>query len=129
MLSDSLPSLSDSQRVTFDLGSFSAGVEAKAVTWTAPGVRWQLKPVSPNHGKPVVMGVFESARWIADITVWITGEAELVTVRLADGWSVNKHYDLASPDDLEVAFDELAALIVQGSVPDAAVTAWIKRWK
>ena len=129
MLSDSLSSLCDSQRVTFDLGSFSVGVEAKAVTWTALGVRWQLKPVSPNYGKSVVTGVFESARWIGDMTVWITGEAELATVRLADGWNVNKHYDFASPDDLEVAFDELAALIVQGSVPDAAVTAWVKRWK
>jgi hypothetical protein len=129
MLSDSLPSLCDSQRVTFDLGSFSVGVEAKAATWTALGVRWQLKPVSPNYGKPVVTGVFESARWIGDMTVWITGEAELVTVRLADGWNVNKHYDLASSGDLEIAFDELAALIAQGSVPNAAVTAWIKRGK
>jgi hypothetical protein len=113
--------------VTFDLGSFSAGVEARAVTWTALGVRWQLKPVSPNYGKPVVAGVFESARWFGDMTVWITGEAELLTVRLADGWNVNKHYDLASPDDLEIAFDELTTLIVHGSVLDGAVTAWIKR--
>jgi hypothetical protein len=92
-------------------------------------VRWQLKPVSTNFGKPVVSGVFESTRWIGEMTVWITGEAELVTVRLADGWNVNEHYDLASPDDLEIAFNELAALIVQGSLPDAAVTAWIKRGK
>jgi hypothetical protein len=76
MLSDSLPSLCDSQRVTFDLGSFCVGAEAKAATW-----------------------------------------------------SVNKHYDLASSGDLEIAFDGLAALIAQGSVPNAAVTAWDKRGK
>jgi hypothetical protein len=124
-----VPSPWDSQRVTFDLGSFSARVEARAVTWTALGVKWRLKPVSPNYGKAVVAGVFESARWIGDMTVWITGEAELLTVRLADGWNVNKHYDLASPDDLEAALDELTALIVHGSVPDGTVTAWIKRGK
>ncbi|MBO0823527.1 MAG: hypothetical protein J2P27_06665 [Actinobacteria bacterium] len=87
------------------------------------------RSVSPNYGKPVVAGVFESARWIGGITVWITGEAELLTVQLNDGWNVSKHYDLASPDDLEVVFDELTALIVHGTVPDGAVTAWIKRGK
>jgi hypothetical protein len=48
------------------------------------------------------------------MTVWITGEAELVTVRLADGWNVNKHYDLVSSDDLEIGLGELAALIAEG---------------
>jgi hypothetical protein len=96
-LSDGLPSLCDSQRVTFDLGSFSVGVEAKAATWTALGVRWQLKPVSPNYGKPVVTGVFESARWIGDMTVWITGEAELVTVRLAGCTSMHHLLVVSTP--------------------------------
>ena len=50
---------------------------------------WRLEPISPNYGKPVVTGVFESVTSVGDVTVWITGEAELVTVRLADGWNVN----------------------------------------
>ena len=83
--------------------------------------------ISPDYGKPVVTGAFGSARWIGDMTVWITGEAELVTVRLANGWNFNKHYDLASSDDLEIAPSELAALIAEGSVPDEAVTAWVTR--
>lgn len=87
------------------------------------------RSVSPNYGKPVVADVFESARWIGDITVWITGEAELLTVQVADGRNVSRQYDLASPDDVEVVFDEPTALIVHGSVPDGAVTAWIKRGK
>ena len=76
----------DSHRVTFDLESFALGIEAKAAIWTTLGVVRQLKPISPNYGKPVVMGGFESATWIGDMTVWITGEAELVTIRVADGW-------------------------------------------
>jgi hypothetical protein len=59
------------------------------------------------------------------MTVWITGEAELVTVRLADGWNVNKHYDLVSSTDLEIALDELVGLVTEGSVPDEAVTAHV----
>jgi hypothetical protein len=100
--------------VTFGLESFAVGVDAKAAIWAKLGVVWRLEPISPNYGKPVVRGVFESVTWVGDVTVWITGEAELVTVRLADGWNVNKHYDLASPGDLEIALDELAALIAQG---------------
>jgi hypothetical protein len=65
--------------MTFDLDSFALGVEAKAAIWTTLGVAWQLKPISPNYGKPVVTGAFESSAWIGDMTVWITGEAELVT--------------------------------------------------
>src|SRR5260370_30347036 len=60
------------------------------------------------------MGTFESAPWAGDMAVWIPGEAELVTVRLADGWNINKHDDMTSPDDLEIALDELAALITRG---------------
>jgi hypothetical protein len=113
--------------VTFDLAQFAPGIEARAAAWRTAGVRWQFKPVAPNYRKPVVMGAFESATWAGDMTVWITGEAELVTVRLADGWNINKHYDLASPDDLEIALDELAALITWASVPGGAVTAWIAK--
>jgi hypothetical protein len=36
------------------------------------------------------------------MTVWIAAEAELVTVQLANGWNVKKHYDLVCPDDLEL---------------------------
>ena len=56
-------------------------------------------------------------------STWITGEAELGTLRRADGWIVNKHYDLASADDLGTALDEVAALIADSSVPHGALTA------
>jgi hypothetical protein len=111
--------------VSFDLELFALGVRARSDTWSALRVAWQVKPVEPNHGKPVVAGTFESVAWLAEMTVWITGEAELAAGRLGDGWIVNKHYDLASSDDLEVALGELASLIAGGSVPSGAVTAWI----
>lgn len=111
----------------FDLEQFAPGVGAKATTWETLGVAWQIKPVAPNYGKPVVTGAFESAAWAGDMTVWITGEAELVTFRLADGWNVNKHYDLTSSGDLETALDELAALMTEALVPSGAVTAWAGR--
>jgi hypothetical protein len=76
---------------------------------------------------PSWRGTFESVAWLAEMTVWITGEAELAAGRLGDGWIVNKHYDLASSDDLELALGELASLIAGESVPGGAVTAWVAR--
>jgi hypothetical protein len=110
----------DDRWVSFDLGLLAVGVEAKGRVWTALGVGWQLQPISPNYGKPIVAGVFESATWIGEVTIWITGETELGTIRLADGWNVNKHYDLTSMDDLAGLLEELAALIGQGKVHDAS---------
>jgi hypothetical protein len=37
---------------------------------------------------------FESEAWLGEVLIRITGEAELETIRLADGRWVNKHYDL-----------------------------------
>ncbi len=125
MLLVGMRSRCDSHRVIFDRQSLALGIEAKSCHLDDAGIRVAAQHISPDYGKPVVTGAFGSARWIGDMTVWITGEAELVTVRLANGWNFNKHYDLASSDDLEIAPSELAALIAEGSVPDEAVTAWV----
>jgi hypothetical protein len=80
--------------VTFPLESLPAAVTARAETWATLGISWRVHPVEPNHGNAVIIGEFESAAWLGDILIWITGEAELETIRLADGRSINKHYDL-----------------------------------
>jgi hypothetical protein len=56
--------------------------------------------VAPNYGKPVAVARFESVSWLGDVMIWITGEAELATVRITDSWMVNKHYDFAGSGDL-----------------------------
>jgi hypothetical protein len=45
---------------------------------------------------------FESSAWLAEVMIWVTGEAELATVRLVDEGIVNKHYELVCNGDLEV---------------------------
>jgi hypothetical protein len=92
-------------------------VAARAETWNQLGFVWQTGPILANHGKPLVNSVFESATRLAAITVWVTGEAELETVRLSDGRIVNKHYDLALRDDLALLLDELVDLITNDRVP------------
>jgi hypothetical protein len=89
--------------VTFELESVAVAIDAKSAAWRGLGMMWLHKPVSPNFGKPVVAGEFESATWLGGLAVSISGEAELVTVQVADGWNVNKHYELRSLSDLCVA--------------------------
>jgi hypothetical protein len=107
--------------VTFPLESLAAAVKARAETWATLGITWRVKPVEPNHGKALIIGRFASAGWLGDILIWITGEAELETIRLADGRSINKHYDLTHPADLDILMDDLVALLVEDRVPPAAV--------
>ena len=108
---------------TFPLEALSAAVTARVETWARLEMRWHMRPIHPNYGKPVVSVEFESSAWLAEIMIWVTGEAELETVRLADDRIVNKRYELAGHGDLEVLLDELVGLLVDGRIPGAAVVA------
>jgi hypothetical protein len=109
----------------FSPGLLAPAVAARAATWTRFGLAWQTGPVSSQPGGPTATSTFESPDWVADITVWATGETELATVRLTDDRMVNKHYDLTGPGDLEVLLDDWEALLHTGRVPPAAV---VTRW-
>ena len=87
------------------------------------GLAWTIGPVRPNGDKPVVKAEFESAGLVGDLLIWVSGEAELSTIRLTDDRVVNKHYDLTTVDDLGVLLDELVLLLTDGTVPDAAMVS------
>ncbi|MDT5027909.1 MAG: hypothetical protein QOE61_4335 [Micromonosporaceae bacterium] len=110
--------------MTFPLEALSAAVAARAETWQRLGMIWHVRPVAPNHGKAVVGSEFESAMLFGDLSIWITGETELSTIRTTVDRMVNKHYDLTSLEDLDVPLDELVALLVDDRIPAAAVVAW-----
>jgi hypothetical protein len=105
----------------FPLEALGPAVAARGETWNRVGLGWRIRPVAPNHGKPVVVAEFESATWMGGLLVWISGEAELDAIRAADDLAVSKHYDLVGLGDLDVLIGELDALLTTGRVPDAAV--------
>jgi hypothetical protein len=107
--------------VTFPLQILAPAIEERAETWARLDMSRRAFPIQPNHGKPVVRVELESAAWLVQIMIWNSGEAELETIRLTDDRIVNKHYDLSSRDDLNALLDELARLLFQDQVPDAAV--------
>ena len=67
-------------RVTFPLEALSVAVTARAETWARLEIRWHARPIQPNYGKPVVSADFESSAWLAQVTIWLSGEADLDTV-------------------------------------------------
>ncbi|MEU8228542.1 hypothetical protein AB0C12_02950 [Actinoplanes sp. NPDC048967] len=105
----------------FPLRELGPALTARAGTWERLGLAWTIGPVLPNRAPAVVQAEFESAELVGDLMIWVSGEAELSTVRLTDDRMVNKHYDLATVDDLEVVLDELVVLLTDGIAPAAAV--------
>lgn len=79
-----------------------------------------MAPIHPNCGKALIGATFQNVDWIAEISVWDTGETELAAVRLRDDPIINKHYDLADIVDLDTVIDELLGLLRDGDTPPAA---------
>jgi hypothetical protein len=110
--------------VPVDLHSLAEDVRARSDLWLPLRIVWTFGPVHPNYDKALVGGSFHTPPWFGELHVWISGEAELMTLRTSDGWFVNKHYELATSDDLAVALDELAGIVGRASVPNDAVAGW-----
>ena len=111
--------------MVFDLERVAPAIHLRATVWESLGVEWTLEPVAPNYGKPVVVARFESGSWLGDVMIWVTGEAELGTVRIIDSWMVNKHYDLAGSGDLGYLLEDLIGILDRAEAPPGAVTAWL----
>jgi hypothetical protein len=109
--------------VDFPLRELAPALTARSETWERLGLAWTIGPVLPNWGKALVKAEFETAEVIGDLTIWVSGETELSTIRLTDDRVVNKHYDLATLDDLGAVLDELVVLLTDGIAPAAAIVS------
>lgn len=98
-------------------------IAARAGAWTRAAMAWKTRPVSPNHGKALIISEFQSEHWMGDIAVWASGEAEFQSVRLSDNRIINKHYDLTGTADVDRMLDEVTALLTEGRTPPGAVEA------
>ena len=108
--------------MAIDLTSFEPSVRAHKVDWEALALRWTVRPIS----RAKTGAQFESADWLVEIDVWETGDMDLIAARIADGWIVDKHYDLEAGSQLDVVFVEVIALVRDGAVPAGAST-WFRR--
>ena len=84
------------------------------------GLDWNVGPIHPYPSKASTSAGFDGAEWLAQITIWETGECDLDTVRKRDDQTVNKHYDVQSVTDLDSVIDELLRLLRDGVTPPGA---------
>jgi hypothetical protein len=86
----------------------SAGVElaaARAKRWEQAGVFWEVRR-GPQASKPAVSVRAESPTALAELTVWVSGEAEIIHARL-EGEPVVEVYELTGPLGLAGCLDDL----------------------
>lgn len=107
-------------QVPFDLESLAVALRSQSQRWEALGGSWHVHPVREDGDKLRVGASFESVAWLADITVWSTGEAELAAARAMDDRTLIKRYRVTNRDELAHLLDELAALVEGGSIPPSA---------
>jgi hypothetical protein len=108
--------------VTFDLTGLAERIRMRAADWQSLSVSWTERGISPNYGKAMTSASFEWEGWLGVISVWETGETDLLTARTSGDSGVNKHYDLEDAAQLNVVLSELIGLIRYGSVPPDAFT-------
>jgi hypothetical protein len=108
--------------VTFDLTGLAERIRMRAADWKSLSVSWTEREISPNYGKATTSARFECEQWIGEISIWETGETDLLTARTSEDSGVNKHYDLEDTAQLDVVLSELIKLIRDGTVPPDAFT-------
>lgn len=100
--------------IEFDLDWFATAVRAHGPRWERASIRWNLT-FGPQWDK--------SAAWVAcdtdadeplgQLTVWTSGEAELITVNTTTGAVDQVHYDLADAGDLDACLDTFTRKMTQ----------------
>ena len=107
-----------------DLSALAAGIHEREEDWVLLAMAWTVGPIHANYGKPMTAAEFESDDLHGEILLWVTGEAELESMRLSDFRVVNKHYALGSASELDSVFADLIALARAGVAPADAVIAY-----
>lgn len=100
----------------FDLDLLDQRVRERADGWGSAGVTWTLHR-GPSTPKPAAWVVCETAEAAGQLTVWVSGEAELEVgyVDRDDFHAV--HYDLEDDGALRDCLDELTRLLLSQPPP------------
>jgi hypothetical protein len=101
--------------VTFDFTGLAEQIRMRAADWQALSLSWTEREISPNYGKATTSAGFECEEWTGEISIWDTGETDLLTARTSEDSGVNKHYDLEDAAQLDVVLSELIGLIPDGT--------------
>ena len=85
-------------------------VSARAVAWHSGGVRWRIAR-GPATPKPAVTLSAERPPAMADLTLWISGEAELAWAADSGAEPVTEHYEISSGLGLNACLDDFESYL------------------
>jgi hypothetical protein len=91
-----------------DLDALDGAVCARAEAWRENGVQWRIRR-GPATPKPAANLSVERASAMADLTLWVSGKAELGWSPDADTEPVWRHYEISSALELNACLDDLQA--------------------
>jgi len=91
-----------------DLDELDREVAARVSHWQAAGARWEVKR-GRFTSKPSTSLCLEAGGVLVELVLWVSGEAELMHVRVADGEIVIEHYDITTLSGLRGCLDNLEA--------------------
>jgi hypothetical protein len=91
-----------------DLDELDREVAARVSNWQAAGARWEVKRGRVTD-KPSSSLCVETGEVLAELVLWVSGEAELIYARVAGGEIVCEHYDITTLASLRGCLDNLEA--------------------
>lgn len=90
-----------------DLDLLSQEVARRAPTWTASGASWEIRR-GTQPPKPAVSLRIETTDGLAELTIWVSGEADLSWVRpTPDADICVEHYEISGELGLRGCMDDL----------------------
>jgi hypothetical protein len=93
-----------------DLDELDQAVSARVLAWRAAGARWEIIRW-PVTDKPASSLRVEKADALAELILWVSGEAELMCVRHIEGQPLSEHYEITTTLGLNGCLDDLEAHI------------------
>ena len=92
-----------------DLGMLRDIARERSARWSKTGIEWQVVD-GPLTDKPASWLVLSANAALGQLTVWVSGEAEMDWGSPSDGGA--RRYDLVSVDDLSHCVDDLETALI-----------------
>ena len=93
-----------------DLDELDHAVTARVLAWRAADVRWEIIRW-PVTDKPASSLRVERDDAMAELILWVSGEAELISVRHIADQPLSEHYEVTTAPGLNGCLDDLEAHI------------------
>jgi hypothetical protein len=93
-----------------DLDQLDQEVADRISRWQAAGARWEIKRGLVTDNPSTSLRV-ETVDTLAELVLWVSGEAELMYARVAGGEVVCEHYDVPTSAGLRGCLDDLEAFV------------------